>query len=462
MHRLFSYLLGIIALSMLSGRALSQGETNNWIFGGADHWLEFSSGSPIPVIPSVVLGVYPPIDWNYAQNIPWNYFFGTSINSASISNTEGNILFYANGETIYHKYMDTLFTTNNFDVDRVEAFQSLFVPKPGNPNRYYYITPPCDVLQLGVQYTELDITLNSGLGGIVGNPYTYLMGPSCSKVTATYHANNKDIWVLTHEINSNNFKAYLVTKEGFTSIPVVSSIGAYYSVNLLESLHRNDAAAGQMKFSPNGEKLIACIVGVNKVEVFDFNKQSGILSNPVTIPLHAPTFCEFSQDGTIAYVGLGSSFAGDYTLFTQQQRLDTNAVYQIDLMAGTQYQIISSCFKVNPNNDNRIETNSLQLTYNGNIYVVDDGTSDRYKLNKIATPNGLGNNCNFVQYSDVFPYYESIYIHEFRALPHFSLPILIGIFCLQIPVFRIRCRFVRKPILILIRFGGNLMIPSWD
>lgn len=385
----------------------------------ADHWLEFSTGSPIPVIPSFVSSVYPPINWDYAQNFPYNYFFGTSVNATSISDKYGNLIFYANGETIYHKGLDTLYTTGNINVDRVEAYQSLFIPKPGNSNRYFYITPPCDYLPLGVNYTELDKTLNAGLGGIVGNPYTYLMGPTCSKVTATYHANGKDIWVMTHEINSNNFKAFLVTKDGFSPNPVISSIGVNYVVNLAQAWHRDDPSAGQMKFSPSGEKLVTCVNGINVVQVFNFNKSTGILSDVISIPFYQPTYCEFSSDGTIAYIGHGTVSVSGSTTLSTSQHLDTNAVYQINLLAGNETQIANSLYKVNPNNDNRIEFNSMQLTYDGNIYVIDDSYGDRYKLNKIISPNVAGPGCNFIQYAEVFPYYQSIPIHQFRPLPSF-------------------------------------------
>ena len=45
------------------------------------------------------------------------------------------------------------------------------------------------------------------------------------KITAVRHRNNKDIWIITHKFNSNQFYAYLLSEAGFIDEPVISAIG---------------------------------------------------------------------------------------------------------------------------------------------------------------------------------------------------------------------------------------------
>jgi hypothetical protein len=43
---------------------------------------------------------------------------------------------------------------------------------------------------------------------------TLLYTPTSEKLTATRHANNHDIWVISHEHGTSHFKSFLVTNEG--------------------------------------------------------------------------------------------------------------------------------------------------------------------------------------------------------------------------------------------------------
>jgi hypothetical protein len=375
----------IIALTLASlNLSYSQGEANNWLVG-IDHIMNFNTGEPEHVCPGVVQSSYPPIDWNYASNFPYHYFFATEYNTSIISDANGNLIFYSNGSKLYNANFEIIWAYSNIMPWQLEASQSLFIPKPGNKNRYYFFTPSGPNSGLGIRYTQLDKSLNNGLGGIVGLPNQLLYNTYVQKVTATYHYNNYDIWVIIHAWGSNQFIAYLVTKNGISSMPVTSSVGMQHSpTSTTYPPIQTSNAAGQMKFSSDGSKLAVAIAGSHKFEIFDFNNATGVVSNPMSFNLAYVNSVEFSLDGTLVYVG--NLMPGSITY-----EIDTNSIYQYDLMAGTIYDIENSAYKVNSLLNGYAEPNVLQMAPNGKIYC----STYQLELNEIANPSFLDSLCDF-------------------------------------------------------------------
>ncbi|MCF8374294.1 MAG: T9SS type A sorting domain-containing protein [Bacteroidales bacterium] len=430
-------LLIFFSVFIFQNKIFAQGETNNWIMGQTDHWLEFSTGTPQPFYPSyMVPGGYTQYSDQannpYLDNMgngPVFWFFWAQEHSGVISNKQGNLLFYANGASIFNRNYDLIYYTglNHREV----AMQSLFIPKPGNKNRYYYFTPTGSSIPISIRYTELDIRLNNGNGGVVGTSNNLLTQPTANKITATYHANGKDIWLVTHAMNSNAFKTYLVTESGIDTVPVISNVGITYSNSPSSYLHPySNTTGGEMKFSSDGKRLLVSTCILNKVESFDFNNSTGVITNPVCHDFYAPASVEFSPDGTIAYVGVngiwGTSTSG--LLSNPNVVKDTNAIYQIDLMAGGLSQQVNSIYKVNPNNNNDFELNRMQLAYNGKIYSL-NGTGmgiDGNTLNAISNPNALDSGCNFVfdEYNNYCPVTGGLDCSDYENLPSFFPPFL--------------------------------------
>ena len=53
----------------------------------------------------------------------------------------------------------------------------------------------------------------------------FLSFTGCGKITGTMHCNGKQIWILTHEWNSNRFLAYLVDSNGVNTTLWISAVG---------------------------------------------------------------------------------------------------------------------------------------------------------------------------------------------------------------------------------------------
>ncbi len=91
---------------------------------------------------------------------------------------------------------------------------------------------------------------NGGNGDVV-MANVLLDGPVTERLTATYHANGRDVWVLYHRWESDAYIAYLVTCQGVEG-PVVSNIG--------QAMHGNPDGSGAspigcMRMNQQGDRL---------------------------------------------------------------------------------------------------------------------------------------------------------------------------------------------------------------
>ncbi len=304
---------------------------------------------------------------------------------SSIADAAGNLLFYTNGLTVWNKQHTIMANGTLAFAGGPNTAYPMIVKQPGNSNLYYifrafpepYIsTWPIPPTTTGLYYSVVDMSLAAGIGSVTVNNaliYTTPYYSSTGQLHATKHANGVDYWIMIHEYPYANFRAYLLSAAGISLSPVVSSIGLSYQGELYYG--------GYMKFSPTGQKL--CIsVSYAGVELYDFDTNSGLVSNPLTLVSDALEKnyrgCEFSPDGTKLYVG--HNIAGS-----------TNSkLIQWDLSAGTSAAIASSSVNI-PSNS--LNPTALQLAPNGKVYIASPGS---LSLSVINNPNAAGIACNFV------------------------------------------------------------------
>ena len=166
----------------------SQNEANIWYFGQFAG-LDFSNGIPVALSNGAM---------NQAEGC------------ATISDSDGNLLFYTDGVSIWNQN-HVIMPNGTGLMGGTSASQSaIIVPKPNDPNIYYVFTVPAEIGTLGLRYSEVDMTLDGGLGNVTTIENVFLISPTEEKVTAVRHSNNTDIWVVTHLWDSDNFYAYLV------------------------------------------------------------------------------------------------------------------------------------------------------------------------------------------------------------------------------------------------------------
>lgn len=92
------------------------------------------------------------------------------------------------------------------------------MPQPGSPHLYYLFSPAAieDDQLPGFRYSLVDLRRQNGLGEVVRRGQV-LHASSTERVTAVPHRNNRDVWIIGHERDSDMFFAYLLTAQGLTT-----------------------------------------------------------------------------------------------------------------------------------------------------------------------------------------------------------------------------------------------------
>jgi len=320
--------------------AYSQRQNDNWYFS-LTAGLNFSSGEPIALL----------------NNQIW-----TREGTATVSNAQGNLLFYTNGAVVYnsnHEIMD------NGDglTGSYSSTQTVVVQKPGSGNIYYIFTTGSSDEPNIMGYSEVDMNLNGGLGGITGNKNVMLLSSSMENLTSTFHNNGRDIWILTNDKNGL-FTAFLVTDSGVSNVPVTSPGFAYNATTLFSEI-------GLFKVSPDGSKL-AAIHSPEGLFVYNFNNTTGVLGDLL-----------LSKPDINLWYGLEFSPSGRFVYFSKDARA---IIVQYDLeatnIAASLVEIMNVSFLLG---------GGLQIGPNGKIYCTH---LDFNKLSVINNPDAPGLSAN--------------------------------------------------------------------
>jgi len=199
----------------------AQKQTAFWYFGELAG-IDFNSGSPVAITDGQMV---------------------TTEGCASISDYSGNLLLYTNGQTVWNKNHEIMPNGTNLNGHFSSTNSAIIIPKPHDVNRYYIFTVDDLAGVNGLQYSEIDMLQNGGLGDVTSNKNISLQTPTTEKISAVKHRNDTDWWVLSHRWDSDEFVAYLVNASGISS-SVTSSIG----INITGD---TDNSVGSMKLSPN-------------------------------------------------------------------------------------------------------------------------------------------------------------------------------------------------------------------
>ena len=354
---IFIFFLSFIVTTSLLG----QGEGNNWYFGNYAG-LNFSTN--------------PPTLLNDGR-------LTTGEGSSSVSGKDGNLVFYTDGKYVWSANHTVMPNGNGDLLGSPSSTQSAVIcPKPGTYNystkRYdgYFIVT-IDVLSgpNGIRFTEIDMTLNSGMGDVVvTNKNILLHGTTTSEsANIALHGNGCDFWIISREVGNSNIRSYLVDGAGVNTVPIISNASS-----------NGTATFGSIKVSPNN-KSVTIINGTTlSLEVFDFNNMSGVLTSKYGDATFTagtyPYSVEYSRDNNVLYA---------------TYLYDSN-IYQYDLTTVTQANFMASRSIIGTTtNTVGFKMCGLQLAPNGKIYAALHGQT---RLGVINNPNvlGIGSNYNDV------------------------------------------------------------------
>lgn len=332
----------------------AQLEASIWYFG-ANAGVDFSSGIPVALTDGALYTVE---------------------GCSSISDGNGNLQFYTNGRTVWNRDHQVMMNGTGLLGHDSSTQSALIVPKPLDTNTYYIFTVDAQAGPNGMNFSEVDMTLDGGLGGVTGMKNINLMPQSTEKVTAVVHANGQDIWVLGHPWDSNQFFAYSVSAIGVNTVPVQSTTPLMLTYPA--GTNGTNASAGQLKISPKGDKvgMVSSEVGAH---VFDFDNATGIVSNIVQISSSPDLYgVEFSPSGKRLYITESPPWTWVQSLY--QFNLDAPDIGASQTLVGYDATI----------------GYALQLAINGKIYGIPSSFQFLYS---IENPDALGTACNFVHNS---------------------------------------------------------------
>jgi gliding motility-associated-like protein len=399
----------LCVLLLFCSSIFAQNEAANWTFG-SNAGLNFNieTNSVIPFVSEI----------------------NTAEGCSSISDNDGNLLFYTDGRTVWDRQNNIMPNANYFGGtglfgDPSSTSSGLIVPHPTNDSLYYIFTVdephhnnawaspnqgPADIngnslstyqetfgnfqtvpnnddgFNNGFTYSLVDMTLNGGFGDIVPtekNQELVTFNPSeedqvlykcAEKITAVQGSDCQTMWVITQFVDT--FYAFKIDENGFNDLtPVTSSLIPTITT---QGYRRN--GIGYIKSSPDGTKLAVCHAQNSNLPsdnnsdsnsgsfwLYDFDNATGLVSNPINLLSSGQAYgTEFSSNSRKLYVTSGN--------IVRQFDLDDNNAETI-IHADAPNTFISA----------------IQLAPNNKIYVCNNQTTNT--LDVIESPNESGLAC---------------------------------------------------------------------
>lgn len=339
---------------LLPFASLGQNETNNWYFGD-------NSG----------------IDFNYGQfSLLNDGNMSTPAGCSSISNSNGELLFYTNGNKVWNSIHEIMPNGSDLNAEVENIQSSIIIPDTTNPNIYYILTTRTSETNGGIYYSRVEFDNNNPLGIV-----------TASNVRITY--NSTERLTAIHSPETNSIKVVGLGTSDSADGPVINK---FYVINVGENGNSPQTTpvlvntevvertfysnSSSMKFSPNGEYIAIGDDGngYSGVYVYTFDNLNNTLSpykiiNAGYLFMPIPVYgLEFSADSEMIY------FSGNYNNvgYLHSYFLNNN-----DDLAQKALIDFSQEFLFG----------SLQLASNSKIYMANFTSNEPYFFNKLSVIN---------------------------------------------------------------------------
>ncbi len=352
-----------------------------WCFGDSAG-IDFSTGNPTPIVTSL----------------------DSRGSCASIADTTGSLLFYSSydadvdiggppflGGEIYNSQHAIMF--NGDSIVMAAWYKETVIINDPFSNTSFYVFSSGVTGNNGLYYNNVDMIQNGGLGAVIQKNIQLQSFKCTDGLTAIKHGNGRDWWVIFRRWDNINddFYQYLITPIGISNV-IIQNIGS-----------STDNGFTKMIFSHDGNKM-AMINYPGLMEIYNFDRCSGILSNPITIhvepivdPFNHFIFCEFSPNNRFLYV---TAYDDTCNLYQYDLQSPNPATTRITLETITNDLIGIGDLKLAP--DGKIYlTHAWECTSFPYCYPYPDSVYNVVNMNLsvINYPDSLGTACGYAPFS---------------------------------------------------------------
>ncbi len=363
--RFFFFLTGLALLLLQPLYAQKEGAV--WYFG--DHaGLDFNQQYPKPLTDGQI---------------------DTHEGVASISDKNGKLLFYTDGQTVYNRAHKVMLNGTGLLGNITSTQSSIVIPWPNSTTKYCIFTLDKAGTPLnpgnGLKYSIVEMTEDNGLGGITQknlSPPGVERVLFTEKIAAIKSKDGKYYWIITHEFDNWAFDEFKLTENGlnYEAQVLEGSVYRYDPTDL-----NNRGATGYIKSSPKGDFIATAVEGGHFFELFSFDNENGRIRQLAKLgagnnedpngEINNAYGVEFSPTGNFLY---GSTRKGGF-------------IYQWDITLPDQLSIQRSAQILRENAS--ILVGALQLGPNGKIYVT---LSGQPYLGVISSP--IQKSCNYIEH----------------------------------------------------------------
>jgi hypothetical protein len=322
----------------------------------------------------------------------------------SISDTIGNLLFYANTYSglaktiVWNAPNDTM---ENADTLIGEGFfnELQTIPFPDGSNKYYLFQLGVAGFVDGIYYSIIDMDSSGGLGAVTIKNQQISTNRIADCLQAVQHGNGRDWWLIT-KLSSSNFTTfnrfiiYLITQSGISS-PINFDFTSATDMDFQKIIFNNKC----------NKVMLMNIRGF--MAEYDFDRCNGIIANEhIIFPEQTSNFNRYLWEGS--YSANDSVFYCT-TVWFQASISDTTRLLQFNLAAPNisassdtlgfwKRPILPGAVRLAPNNKiyiaNQYFTSNVYFPYPDSVYNYINTN-----LSVINSPDSLGAACNFLPFS---------------------------------------------------------------
>ena len=299
---------------------------------------------------------------------------------STISDCDGNLLFYTDGRKVWDKTHQVMPNGNGLLGSWTSAQSAVIVKKP-NSNSIYYLFTTGEGGVVGLTYSIVDMNLNGGLGDVTTVKNINLIPAASEAIGVEVNYNNTGFWITGFNKDLNTFNAYSLDANGLNTTAVVSLFNSLIS------------GFGKMRFSPDGNKLVYVDFYFQNGYCIGFDKYTGMLLNNYEVLTFGtnelPYGIEFSSIGNYMYLSTNFFDTGIGNLYQYNMNSATIGTTRTLIIQGA------------------ISFGEIQRANNGKIYIANRDVG----IDVINYPNLPANACGYVQ--------KAYALHSLMGLPSF-------------------------------------------